>query len=155
MRVFRFLSTGILLVSVAACSKTGKGGVGGADGSGMGDGNIPLAEAGKELGDVNFDFDSSSLDDSAQGVLSSNARWLHDNPNVQVVVEGHCDERGTAEYNMALGERRAHSVKEYLNSLGVKSDRLSTISYGEELPLDSGHDEGAWAKNRRAHFAMK
>ncbi len=73
---------------------------------------------------------------------------------VKIQIEGHCDERGTAEYNLALGERRANSAKKYLVSLGIPADRLSTISYGKEMPLDPGHNEEAWAKNRRAHFII-
>jgi peptidoglycan-associated lipoprotein len=79
---------------------------------------------------------------------------MTNNPNAKIRIEGHCDERGTNEYNMALGERRANSAKKYLIKLGVKESQLSTISYGEEKPLDPGHNEEAWAMNRRAHFAI-
>lgn len=106
------------------------------------------------LEDVHFDFDKSDLTDSAREILSRNSEWIVANPSVKVQVEGHCDERGTEEYNLALGERRANSVKNYLTSMGVEGDRIYTISYGEELPVDPQHDEGAWAQNRRAHFLV-
>jgi peptidoglycan-associated lipoprotein len=87
-------------------------------------------------------------------ILKGNAALLKKYPKVKVQTEGHCDERGTLEYNLALGERRANSTKKYLLSLGIPSDRISTISYGEEKPLDPCHHEEAWAKNRRAHFIV-
>lgn len=118
-------------------------------------GNIPGPEIGAELADVNFSFDSSALDTRAQGILRGDARWLMDNPGKSVIVEGHCDERGTSAYNMALGERRARAAYDFLRNLGVKGERMSTISYGKEIPLDPGHNEAAWAKNRRAHFTLK
>jgi len=104
------------------------------------------------LQDVYFDFDKSDIRPDGRDILQSNSEWIKDNKDVKVQIEGHCDERGTEEYNLALGERRANAVKNYLISLGVDGDRLYTISYGEELPLDPGHDEAAWSKNRRAHF---
>ena len=106
------------------------------------------------LEDVHFDFDKSDLRPDAREILNKNAEWIRNNPGVKIQIEGHCDERGTEEYNLALGERRANSVKNYLVSLGIEADRLYTISYGEELPLDPGHNEEAWAKNRRAHFLV-
>ncbi len=104
--------------------------------------------------DIYFEFDSSALLQEAQSVLAGKAEYLRNNPDVTVVVEGHCDERGTNEYNLALGDRRATSAKTYLVDLGIAESRLTTISYGEERPVDTGHDEEAWAKNRRAHFAI-
>lgn len=101
---------------------------------------------------VYFDFDKSTLKDDSKAVLSRNAEWLRGNPQVRVQVEGHADERGTEEYNLALGERRAEAVKSYLTSLGIEGNRLNTISYGEEKPADPGHGESAWSKNRRADF---
>jgi peptidoglycan-associated lipoprotein len=83
------------------------------------------------------------------------ADYLKKNPRAKIQIEGHCDERGTSEYNMALGERRATAVMNYLVSLGVSKGALSTVSFGKEKPLDPGHDEGAWAKNRRAHFVLQ
>jgi peptidoglycan-associated lipoprotein len=105
--------------------------------------------------DIYFEFDSSALLSMAQDVLKRKAQWLRDNPNVSVVIEGHCDERGTNEYNLALGDRRANSAKTFLEDLGVSGFRLKTISYGEERPVDPGHNEEAWAKNRRAHFVIE
>lgn len=105
--------------------------------------------------DIHFDFDSSALLPAAQQTLSQKADYLHINNDAQVTIEGHCDERGTDAYNMALGERRAQAAKDFLVNLGVEAGRLDTISYGEERPVDMGHNEEAWAKNRRAHFDLK
>ena len=104
--------------------------------------------------DVQFAYDSFLLDDEAKTLLEKKAAWLKGNPSAAVKIEGHADERGTTAYNLALGERRANSAKQYLTALGIPAARLSTISYGEESPLDPGHDESAWARNRRAHFAV-
>ena len=104
---------------------------------------------------IHFDFDKYNLLPLAQQILQRKAEWLRNNPNVSVIIEGHCDERGTNEYNLALGDRRAESAKTYLINLGIAGSRLTTISYGEELPVDSGHNEVAWAKNRRAHFEIE
>lgn len=117
-------------------------------------GNIALAEAGKIVKDVHFAFDSYTLDSSAKAVLDANATYLKEHSAINAQVEGHCDERGTNEYNMVLGMNRARTVMEYMTSSGVAADRLSTVSYGEEVPLDPGHSEEAWAQNRRAHFAL-
>jgi peptidoglycan-associated lipoprotein len=104
--------------------------------------------------DVNFDFDRYDLTPKGREILSQNADLLLKNTRVKVQIEGHCDERGTIEYNLALGERRANTTKEYLISLGISPDRMSTISYGEEMPLDPRQNEKAWTKNRRAHFII-
>lgn len=104
------------------------------------------------LATVYFAFDSAKLSPTAEETLKKNAEWLNANPNERIVIEGHCDERGTIQYNLALGQRRADSVFNYLRTLGVSPDRLRTISYGEEYPADPGHNEAAWAKNRRAEF---
>jgi peptidoglycan-associated lipoprotein len=106
------------------------------------------------LKDIHFDFDKYDVRLGDTEILQGNAALLMKYPAVRIEVEGHCDERGTVEYNLALGERRANSTKQYLISLGVSADRISTISYGEERPLDPGHNEEAWAKNRRAHFTI-
>tara|TARA_B100000959_G_scaffold287499_1_gene373194 strand:- start:330585 stop:330959 length:375 start_codon:yes stop_codon:yes gene_type:complete len=106
------------------------------------------------LQDIFFDFDRSDIRDDARAVLQQNAEWMKSNSSTRVQIEGHCDERGTEGYNLSLGERRANAVKNYLISLGVGAERLYTISYGEELPLDPGHTEEAWGKNRRAHFLV-
>ena len=102
--------------------------------------------------DIYFDFDSFSILPEAQEILSNKAEWLQNNSDVTVTIEGHCDERGTIEYNLALGDRRAESAKAYLVNLGIAESRLNTISYGQERPIDSGNNEDAWGKNRRAHF---
>lgn len=114
---------------------------------------IPTAESGGAFRDVNFEFDSSALNSMGRQNVEFNAEVLKENPDVKVVLEGHADERGTAEYNLALGAERARAVKEVLISLGVSASRLETVSYGEEVPLDSGHDESAWAQNRRVHLS--
>ncbi len=101
-----------------------------------------------------FEYDSSELSDEAQRTLSDNANLLKQNAAWTVTIEGHCDERGTPEYNLALGERRAVAARAYLVSLGIAADRLRTVSYGKEFPFDPGHDEAAYAKNRRAHFVI-
>lgn len=105
--------------------------------------------------DVYFDFDSSALGDMAKEVLSRKAEWLRMSPDASVIIEGHCDERGTSAYNIALGDRRAESAKSFLVDLGINADQISTISYGEERPVDMGHNEESWAKNRRAHFVVE
>jgi peptidoglycan-associated lipoprotein len=104
--------------------------------------------------DVHFAYDSYTLSDEAKSILEQKASWMITRPDVAVQIEGHCDERGTIAYNLALGERRANTVKQYVTTLGIPSTRLTTISYGEEFPLDPKHNEEAWARNRRAHFAI-
>jgi len=103
---------------------------------------------------IYFEFDRSQIQDEYKDALRQNAEWIKDHPEFNVVVEGHCDERDTNEYNLALGERRASSTKQYLTSLGVPASRLRTISYGEERPAVDGHSESAWSKNRRAQFLI-
>jgi peptidoglycan-associated lipoprotein len=104
---------------------------------------------------IYFDYDKSSIRPDAREILKANTELFTKNSAATIVVQGHCDERGTAEYNMALGERRAQAAKQYLVNLGLKASRIETISYGEERPLDPGHDEKAWAQNRRAQFLLK
>ena len=108
----------------------------------------------KLLKDIRFDYDKYEIRREDEEILRENAAFLKKNPKMKIQIEGHCDERGTAEYNLALGERRANSTKKYLVSLGITSDRISTISYGEERPLDPRSNEEAWAKNRRAHIVV-
>jgi peptidoglycan-associated lipoprotein len=103
---------------------------------------------------VFYPFDMAELDEPGQQVCNANAEILRKYPTWIVTIEGHADERGTAEYNLALGERRALAARNYLVSLGIPADRLRTVSYGKEFPFDPGHDEAAWAKNRRAHFVV-
>lgn len=104
--------------------------------------------------DINFDFDKSNIRPDAREIMKGNADIFLKNGATEIVIEGYCDERGTAEYNMALGERRAQEAKKYLTNLGIKASQMKTVSYGEERPLDPGNNEEAWAKNRRAHFVV-
>jgi len=103
---------------------------------------------------IYFDFDNSELKPDARAVLKKKAQWLRTNSRFSLRVEGHCDERGTNEYNLALGERRANVALKFLNALGISTHRMSTISYGEERAADQGHNEGAWSKNRRDEFKL-
>ena len=126
--------------------------------------DIPLAElddsavyvepTSREFADINFEYDQYRVLDKDIPTLEGIASWLRENPEARVLIEGHCDERGTNEYNMALGEQRALAARRYLVGLGIDSDRLNTISYGEERPIAFGSNEAAWAKNRRAHFVV-
>lgn len=116
-------------------------------------GSIPLAEGEGLFRDIRFDYDSAEIADQARMDIEYNVQLLQQNPEIKVQLEGHCDERGTAEYNMALGSERARAVYDILASYGIDSSRLETISYGEEVPLDPGHNESAWMKNRRVHFS--
>lgn len=104
---------------------------------------------------VYFAYDSAELSEETRAALRANAEWLNTNRGYRIRIEGHCDERGTVEYNLALGQRRADAAREYLVSLGVDAGRLATISYGEERPADPGHGEDAWSKNRRAEFVIE
>ena len=104
--------------------------------------------------DINFDFDKYDLRPDARSLLDRKATFLNRNSSISVMIEGHCDERGTSEYNLALGERRANAAKQYLTTAGISAGRLRTTSYGKERPLDQGHNEVAWARNRRAHFVI-
>jgi len=148
MRIVKLLVVFAALLSVTGCACRSKK-------VGPEETNVPVVQEGKELRDINFAFDSYELDATARAILNANAQWLNANPEVKVQIEGHCDERGTNQYNMVLGAKRARAAMEYLRSLGVSADRMSTVSYGEELPLDPRHNEEAWAKNRRAHFNVQ
>jgi peptidoglycan-associated lipoprotein len=119
--------------------------------------------AGKSLDDLNrdsplrpvfFEYDSSEIGDAGRGTLQANAGVLKKYSSWVITIEGHCDERGTAEYNLALGERRAVAARTYLISLGIDANRLRTVSYGSEFPFDPAHQESAWGRNRRAHFVI-
>jgi len=103
---------------------------------------------------VFFGLDSAELDEAGRSIVTANAGLLKKYPAWVITIEGHCDERGTAEYNLALGERRAAAVRTYLVSLGLAPDRIRIVSYGKEFPFDPGHTDAAWAKNRRAHFVI-
>ncbi len=105
--------------------------------------------------DILFEFNSYSVSPDYQGLINDVAAWLGQNQAAKLTVEGHCDERGTIEYNLALGEKRAEAVKNQLVRAGVNADRVKTVSYGKEMPVDPGHTEEAWAKNRRAHFKIE
>jgi len=116
--------------------------------------DLMFEEASRELQTIYFDYDSATLKAPAKTTLERSADWLKRNPKVNVRIEGHCDERGTNEYNLALGERRALSARRYLISLGINPDSIFTISYGEERPAAEGHDESAWKFNRRDEFKI-
>jgi peptidoglycan-associated lipoprotein len=134
------------------------GTAGGAGGSGLSGAARPSVKdfvAAPDLADIHFDFDRSEIREVDAKILDSHASWLKEHASHLVLIEGHCDERGTNEYNTALGDRRAKSTMNYLVSRGVAASRISLISYGEERPLCSQHDADCWAKNRRAHFMMK
>lgn len=118
------------------------------------EGKPPLTPASSPLKDVFFDFDRYDLSADARGTLRANADWLKSNPAARVEVEGHCDERGTNEYNLALGAKRAQAARDYLATLGIAADRLSTTSYGEEIPVCREHTESCWRQNRRARFVI-
>ena len=127
-------------------------------GEGASGADIPgsgLTSEGGPLADIRFELDSAALTDEARGTLEKHALWLQGQRGSSVVIEGHCDERGTIEYNLALGEQRARATREYLVGLGVDASRLRVVSYGKERPLDPGTDESAHARNRRAHFNVR
>ena len=117
-------------------------------------GSIDDINRNSPLKPVFYELDAAEVDADGQRVLQANAEVLRRYPSWQISVEGHCDERGTAEYNLALGERRAVAARNYLVSLGIPADRVKTVSYGKEFPFDPGHNEEAWSKNRRAHFVV-
>ena len=161
------------LVLTTGCSKkkpTTLPGAGGAGATGIGEQGLGteggsleewkkgrLGASGGPLTDIHFDLDEFTIRPQDGEVLRSNARWLGEqgHQSTRVQVEGHCDERGSEEFNIALGAKRAQAAKEYLETLGVAGDRISTISYGKELPLCNEHDESCWAQNRRAHFVVQ
>lgn len=154
---FFFSLSLVAMITLAGCSGSGdKDGLSESDLAGkdrFGNGSIPLAEGEGMFRDVHFDYDSSSLDSSARQDIEYNASVLKNNSGIKVILEGHCDERGTNEYNMALGATRAKAVERSLIALGISSNKLDTISYGEEVPLDPSHNESAWSRNRRVHFS--
>jgi peptidoglycan-associated lipoprotein len=131
-------------------SGSGSGGMG----SGIQESRLQAYKASSDLKDIHFKFDQYDLDDNSRTVLQRNAEFLKSNPNLHVEVQGHCDERGTNNYNIALGERRAHSTKKYLVSQGVNARNVHVISYGEEKPFCFGSGESCWQENRRAHFMV-
>lgn len=149
------LSGALLLAGCPKKPEVQTGGPGAAGGPGVARPGAPAEAPPKAGRDVFFDFDKSILRPDAKATLDKNIEWMQANSDIRVVVEGHCDERGTNEYNLALGERRANAVKDYLVAGGIASNRIETISYGEERPFVLGHDESAWKWNRRGHFVEK
>ena len=157
------------LVALSACSTKGSAGKGSGEEASLygqndvnsdresrfGAGSIPIAEAEGRFRDVYFNYDSSQISDKGRQDIEYNLQVLEQDPSLKVVLEGHCDERGTAEYNLALGQRRAQSAFDYLRGLGVEENRMSTVSYGEDQPLDPRSNEEAWSRNRRAHFRVE
>ncbi len=115
----------------------------------------PAEEKKIVLESIHFDFDKYNLTDEAIAILTKNAEILMNNPDVKITIEGHCDERGTEEYNLALGEKRAMAARDFLVRFGIEKSRISIVSYGEERPIDPRHNEEAWAKNRRAEFVLR
>lgn len=164
--MIRQLMMAVLAVAVcASCAKKNKPDQGGAMGDGMpgdqstiSDRDIGFDAQGSDSGKIDglntiyFEYDKAALSSDSKEKLSQNAEWIKNNPNVTVQIEGHTDERGSVEYNLALGERRAKSVQGYLRNLGIDSKRLSIMSYGEEKPKANGSDESAFSQNRRANF---
>ena len=160
---FIFKTFGLLtILAFLGCSSSKKSdsltdGTAGVDGNGQRSlklgGDSDSLSAG-DLSTVYFAFDSASLDEVAKSTLQANAEYLKKNANLKIQVEGHCDERGGVQYNLALSEKRAKSVLDFLKGLGVTSSRMTTIGYGKERPIDMGHDESAWAKNRRSNFVV-
>ena len=160
----------LIALAVSGCPKKtpppSEPGPGGFGAPGLGEGNIPPPgettkkniergpETGGPLQDIHFAYDAFELPSEARETLRTNANWLQNNSQAKVEIEGHCDERGTTEYNLALGAKRAKTARDYLVSLGVSPERLSTISYGEELPLCKESTESCWEQNRRAHFLV-
>jgi len=118
------------------------------------EGKSPVTPASSPMKDIYFDFDRYDLSADARTILRTNADWLKNNPIARVEIEGHCDDRGTNEYNLALGAKRAQAAREYLVTLGVASSRLSTISYGEEIPVCKEATESCWGQNRRSRFVI-
>jgi peptidoglycan-associated lipoprotein len=131
---------------------TKESGTGGSSLANLQEGKAPVTPASSPLKEIFFDFDRYDLSADARSVLRVNSDWLKGNPSVRVEIEGHCDERGTNEYNLALGAKRAQAAREYLATLGVAAERLSTISYGEEIPVCKDAHEACWKQNRRARF---
>jgi peptidoglycan-associated lipoprotein len=157
----------VLVPLAGACKKKGPhaGDAGAGAGAGMGEeglggGSLERAKRGLGpeedgiLGDVHFGYDSSDIEPGERDVLTRNVNWLRSNQRARVELEGHCDSRGTIEYNLALGAKRSKAVKDYLVSQGIGAERISTISYGEELPLCQEESETCWARNRRVHSVI-
>jgi peptidoglycan-associated lipoprotein len=168
MKLKSLLFVGFLALTLASCSstpkktttgeniKSDKGQVDNGNNSGINlelNGDSDSNKAGS-LRTVYFDFNSAALSSTTKEALENNAKFLKDNGSVKVQVEGHCDERGGVQFNLALGEKRAKGVREYLQAHGVDAGRITTISFGKERPIAFGHEEDAWSKNRRANFVI-
>ncbi len=151
----------LVAIGAAGCKKKGPKGVettgGGMSGTGEGltGRAAQVTEAQNRLQTIYFEYDAFDLSSSAQETLRLNAKVIEQYPDVRIQVQGHCDERGSEEYNLALGDKRARSARDFLVNLGISPDRLTTISFGEERPVDPGHDDAAWAKNRRGEFVAE
>ena len=133
----------------------GENGVGGTNGNSLA--RFQKGQTGSDegpLSDIHFDYNDYTIRDQDGEILKTNGNWLQSNPQTRVQIEGHCDDRGSEEYNIALGAKRAQAAKDYLQTLGISGDRISTISYGKELPLCSDETDDCWAQNRRDHFAV-
>ncbi len=167
MSKFRFgLVICLIALSVSACSKKKSGGEGTSEGTGLsdqdialqnqrfGEGTIPKAAEGGLFKDIQFEFNSSSVSPEDLPDLENHAKTLRSDPSLRVDLEGHCDRRGTTEYNMVLGQKRAKAVASLLTKYGASSSQMGIVSYGEEIPLDPSDSEEAYAKNRRVHFAV-
>lgn len=144
------------MISATGCSKDKKGDEGATPDGSIDSNSLGDSDSGKAMGlqTIFFPYDSFVLTGESKAALKSNAQIMKDKTSLKIQVEGHCDDRGGIQYNIALGEKRANAVKAYLADLGVKGDRVSTISYGEEKPLSTGSDDAAYAKNRRANFVV-
>ena len=155
-----------MLLSVSGCDKKQvktEGGLAGAQDAALKGQDIALEDTNLNFveptdkvtfAEIFFDYDSSNIREKAKGTLANVSKWMNNNASKHLLIEGHCDERGTREYNLALGEQRALSVRRYLTGLGIDPKKLHTISYGEERPAAKGHSESSWGKNRRAHFLI-
>ncbi len=158
-RIFSILViVSFVLVGLSGCSskkgaKDGEQGLGEGDLNGITGDNITSGQGDSMFRKIYFAYDSSSVSDRARQDIEYNAQVLQSNTGMRIALEGHTDERGTTEYNLALGERRARAVMDVLVSCGISRSRLNTLSYGEEVPVDPGHDESAWSKNRRVVFS--
>ncbi len=171
MRKLSLLAVVLLAMSIGlGCPKSqttggpesgrdGTGTAGGEQGGAGGDGAQDRGDVGsgdaRGLKTIYFDFDKYNLRDDARRQLEANADILRNNSDMNIMIEGHCDERGTDEYNLALGERRAQAARSYLESLGISASRINVLSYGEERPVAPGHDEESWALNRRGEFVPR
>lgn len=162
LKLLSILSVSVLML-ISSCSSTKKQGIE-QSGDAFTDSQVKPGElklngdsdssSAGSLQTVYFAFDSASLTEEAKSILKANAEYLKSQASVKIQVEGHCDERGGVQYNLALSEKRAKSIKDFLVALGIQKSRITTIGYGKEKPIDLGHDETAWAKNRRGNFVV-